>query len=84
MVVEIDGTTVADSTNSVMLFETFLPTRYYLPREDVRMDLLEPTDTQTACAYKGVRLVLVGECRTARCCATWPGATRSRTTTPLP
>ena len=53
VVVEINGTTVADSTQSVMLFETFLPTRYYLPRDDVRMDLLEPTDTQTACAYKG-------------------------------
>ena len=53
VVVVIGDTTVADSTNSVMLFETFLPTRYYLPREDVRMDLLEPTDTQTACAYKG-------------------------------
>ena len=38
-----------------MLFETYLPTRYYLPREDVRMDLLEPTDTRTACAYKGSR-----------------------------
>jgi uncharacterized protein (DUF427 family) len=51
--VEINGTTIADSTRSVMLFETFLPTRYYLPPEDVRMDLLERTDTQTACAYKG-------------------------------
>jgi uncharacterized protein (DUF427 family) len=53
VVVEIAGETVADSTRSVMLFETYLPTRYYLPRQDVRMDLLEPTDTQTACAYKG-------------------------------
>jgi uncharacterized protein (DUF427 family) len=53
VVIEINGTTMADSTRSVMLFETFLPTRYYLPREDVRMDLLERTDTQTACAYKG-------------------------------
>ncbi len=54
VVVEIAGQTVAETTRSVMLFETFLPTRYYLPREDVRMDLLEPTDTHTACAYKGV------------------------------
>jgi uncharacterized protein (DUF427 family) len=53
VVVEIAGVTVADSTRSVMLYETFLPTRYYLPRDDVRMDLLEPTDTRTACAYKG-------------------------------
>ena len=53
VVIEIAGTTIADSTRSVMLFETFLPTRYYLPREDVQMDLLEHTDTRTACAYKG-------------------------------
>jgi uncharacterized protein (DUF427 family) len=54
VVVEIAGQTMADTTRPVMLFETFLPTRYYMPREDVRMDLLEPTDTHTACAYKGV------------------------------
>ena len=51
--VEIGGTVVADSTRSVMLFETYLPTRYYLPREDVRMELLVPTDTASVCAYKG-------------------------------
>ena len=51
--VEIAGVIVADSTRSVMLFETYLPTRYYLPREDVRMDLLVPTDTASVCAYKG-------------------------------
>jgi uncharacterized protein (DUF427 family) len=54
VVVQIAGTTVADSTRSTMLFETYLPTRYYLPREDVRMDLLHPTETITACAYKGI------------------------------
>ena len=54
VVVEIAGVTVADSTRSTMLFETYLPTRYYLPREDVRMDLLRPTETITACAYKGL------------------------------
>jgi uncharacterized protein (DUF427 family) len=54
VVVEIAGVTVADSTRSTMLFETYLPTRYYLPREDVRMDLLHPTETITACAYKGI------------------------------
>jgi uncharacterized protein (DUF427 family) len=51
--VEISGTVVADSTRTVMLFETYLPTRYYLPREDVRMELLVPTDTASVCAYKG-------------------------------
>jgi uncharacterized protein (DUF427 family) len=54
VVVELAGTTVADSTRSTMLFETYLPTRYYLPADDVRMDLLHPTETITACAYKGI------------------------------
>ena len=51
--VEIDGETVADSTNASFLFETGLPTRYYMPKTDVRFDLLTPTDTRTACPYKG-------------------------------
>jgi uncharacterized protein (DUF427 family) len=51
--VEIDGVTVADSTKGRFLFETGLPARYYLPKSDVRMDLLTPTDKVTACPYKG-------------------------------
>lgn len=51
--VEIDGITVADSTNASFLFETGLPTRYYIPKTDVRMDLLTPTDHETMCPYKG-------------------------------
>ncbi len=52
--VEIGGVTVAESHRPWLLFETGLPTRYYLSPEDVRLDLLEPTDTQTQCPYKGV------------------------------
>jgi uncharacterized protein (DUF427 family) len=51
--VEIDGVTVADSTQPRLLFETGLPTRYYLPKTDVRLDLLEPSDSLTRCPYKG-------------------------------
>jgi uncharacterized protein (DUF427 family) len=51
--VEIDGETVAESRRPRLLFETGLPTRYYLPQADVRMDLLEPTATTTRCPYKG-------------------------------
>ncbi len=51
--VEVDGVTVAESERPYLLFETNLPTRYYLPPEDVNMDLLEPTDSHTACPYKG-------------------------------
>jgi uncharacterized protein (DUF427 family) len=49
----IDGVVVADSHRPWLLFETGLPVRYYLPKVDVRMDLLEPTDSHTACPYKG-------------------------------
>jgi uncharacterized protein (DUF427 family) len=51
--VELDGATLADSRRPCLLFETGLPTRYYLPADDVRTDLLQPSDTRTACAYKG-------------------------------
>lgn len=51
--VHVAGEQVADSTRPVLLFETGLPTRYYLQREDVAMELLEPSDTLTTCAYKG-------------------------------
>ena len=51
--VEIDGTLVADTRRPVLLFETALPTRYYIPRQDVRLDLLKPTDHHTGCPYKG-------------------------------
>jgi uncharacterized protein (DUF427 family) len=52
--VEIDGVTVADSRRPRLLFETGLPPRYYLPKTDVRMDLLTPTEHTTRCPYKGV------------------------------
>jgi uncharacterized protein (DUF427 family) len=51
--VEIGGQTVAESRRPWLLFETGLPTRYYLPVEDVRMDLLEATETSSVCPYKG-------------------------------
>ena len=51
--VMLDGEVLADSERPMMLFEPPLPARYYLPPEDVRMELLRPTDTQTFCAYKG-------------------------------
>jgi uncharacterized protein (DUF427 family) len=49
----LDGECVADSTRVLGLFETGHPARWYLPVEDVRMELLEASDTVTLCAYKG-------------------------------
>jgi len=45
---------VADSTRPRMLLESGLPVRYYLPLEDIRTDLLEPSYTTTRCPYKGI------------------------------
>ena len=44
---------VADTVKPRLLFETALPTRYYIPRIDVRAELFTPSDTTTACPYKG-------------------------------
>ncbi len=53
VVVTLAGTVVADSRRPVVLYETGLVPRYYLPRVDVRMDLLVPTSTVSHCPYKG-------------------------------
>jgi len=47
------GTLMAESSRPMILFETGLPPRWYLPREDVVAEL-EPSDTVTGCPYKGV------------------------------
>jgi uncharacterized protein (DUF427 family) len=49
---ELDGQVLAVSSRPVLLFETMLPTRYYLPRADVTAELV-PSSTRTWCAYKG-------------------------------
>jgi uncharacterized protein (DUF427 family) len=49
----IDREVIASTSRPHLLFETDLPTRYYIPRMDVRLELLEPSDTTTQCPYKG-------------------------------
>jgi uncharacterized protein (DUF427 family) len=49
----LGGETVAETRRARFLFETRLPTRYYIPPEDVRMDLLAPSTKTSACPYKG-------------------------------
>ncbi len=51
--VTLDGETVAESHRPNLLFETGLPTRYYLPKLDVRQELLVPSDHLSYCPYKG-------------------------------
>ncbi len=52
--VSVDGELLAQSARSIALYESGLPPRFYLLAEDVRMDLLEPSEKRTRCAYKGV------------------------------
>ena len=51
--VVVFGETIADTHKPILLFETGLLTRYYVPKVDVRFDLLEHSDKTTICAYKG-------------------------------
>jgi len=50
----VEGEKVADSKRGVFLFETGLPTRYYLPIADTRLDLLTPSRYVSRCPYKGL------------------------------
>jgi uncharacterized protein (DUF427 family) len=51
--VVLGGEVVADSKNATFVFETGKPTRYYLPMDDIKMELLTKSDTLTSCPYKG-------------------------------
>ena len=47
------GATLADSTRALRVLETSHPPTYYLPREDVRMELLERGQGASFCEWKG-------------------------------
>jgi len=51
--VEAAGETVAQTTRALFLFETNHPVRYYIPKDDVRQDVLRNSDMRTGCPYKG-------------------------------
>ena len=50
--VSINGNTVAESERALALTEGSLPTRWYIPREDVSAEL-EPSERRTTCPFKG-------------------------------
>jgi uncharacterized protein (DUF427 family) len=51
--VELDGVVLAESSSPVLVFETGLPTRYYLNRNEIHFDHLVATGTESSCPYKG-------------------------------
>jgi uncharacterized protein (DUF427 family) len=51
--VVINGVITAETVRPHLLFETWLPTRFYIPMEDVRIELLQPSKLRSRCPYKG-------------------------------
>ena len=54
----VDGLTIADSVRAVRVLETSHPPTYYLPPEDVRMDLLSAGPGRSVCEWKGATTYL--------------------------
>jgi uncharacterized protein (DUF427 family) len=52
--VELDGVVLAETPSRVLVFETGLPTRYYIDRTDVAFAHLETNSTESVCPYKGI------------------------------
>jgi uncharacterized protein (DUF427 family) len=53
VVVTLAGEVIADTHNALTLKEASYAPVFYIPRKDVNMALLRPTDNATYCPYKG-------------------------------
>jgi uncharacterized protein (DUF427 family) len=51
--ITVNGRVIADTTRALTLRESDYPPVQYVPREDVDMSLLERSDNQSYCPYKG-------------------------------
>ena len=49
----LNGEVVLDTTRGKLLHESNIPPVLYVPQQDLRTDLLTPTDTSTHCPFKG-------------------------------
>ena len=75
--IQVGGETIAETTRARLLFETGLPTRYYIPKLDVRMERLRPSAKHTRCPTRAWPHTGTSPPGTG-CLATWSGATPSR------
>jgi len=53
VVININGVKIAETRRPVLMFETGVPTRYYIPKGDIKMDQLEQVSSDSFCAYRG-------------------------------
>ncbi len=51
--VVVDGVVIADTRRAVRVLETSHPPSWYIPPEDVQVQLLRPTNRQSSCEFKG-------------------------------
>jgi uncharacterized protein (DUF427 family) len=71
VLVVLGGTTLAESRRPIRVLETSHAPVYYLPPEDVRLDLLETIGRRTVCEFKGAASyadAVVGERRVRAAC----------------
>ena len=65
ILLEFNGTAIADTTRAIVVFESGIPPVYYIPPEDVAVEALAPNDRTSVCAWKGVARyynLVVGNC----------------------
>src|ERR1700750_2013706 len=74
----LGGQTVFDTTRAMLLHETGLPPQVYVPLDDIRADLIQPTDHHTYCPFKGTASywTVTAGCQVAEN-ATWANPTRT-------
>ncbi len=51
--IEFNGEIIAETDRAIRNLQTGIPPVYYIPREDVRIDWLTPTERHSHCRYKG-------------------------------
>lgn len=73
--VEHGGEVIAESRRAIRVLETAGAPVWYLPADDVRLDLLRPVPGQTVCEWKGAASyfdVVVGDVTARRAAWTYP------------
>ena len=74
----VDDVVIAESERAKRVLETSHPPVYYIPPADIRMEMLEPTERQSWCEWKGTARyfdVVVGQRRIDSAAWSYPSPT---------